>query len=261
MNTLKCLLTAMCLSLAVLLASCGKQDTGKGREPQCVQKDTVVYLSPDKKGPSFSFGISYTYLTPESDTDSVTAVINSTVLKEWFGAKYAGCTPEEFVARLAEGLVEDYLEDVEDLYEADVKRGSKDDYPSWLDYEYDFKTSMKGGADGVWCYTVTVYSYTGGAHGNTYHTCINVNADTGQLVTLKDVFRDGCDEEIIGLIREALEKEYDDVTLMAELFIPSNFILEDDCVTFVYNTYDIASFVDGDFWLKVPTSKLKDYMK
>ena len=267
------ILALMCLSLAALLTSCSMNGGSTDREPQCLQKDTVVYLSADKKGPSCKLSLTYTYLLPESEADSVTSVINSTILKEGFGAKYASCTPEEFVSRFANGLLEDYLEDVEDLYKADVKRGAKD-YPSWLDYEYDFKTSMKSGADDVWCYTVTAYSYTGGAHGNTFHTCLNVNAKTGQLITLDDLFRKGCEEEICDLIREALtDGAYNDASEastheelerdvdLSSLFIPNNFILEKDCVTFVYNTYDIASYTAGSFWPSVPLSKLKDYMK
>ena len=267
----------MWVACILLLASCNKAGTGGNRKPQTLQKDTIVYLSSDRTGPSCEIHITYTYLESESETDSVTPVINRTILAAGYGGKYGSCTPDEFVSRFSEGLIKDYREDVEDLYKAEAKRGTVD-FPSWYSYKFDFQTSMSMGADGVWNYVISSYLYTGGAHDNTLYTCLNVDSATGRLITVWDVFRKECESDICALILEELIEEANvsiegasvsslkdlqeyGILLNTDLYVPSNFILERDEVTFVYNQYDIAPYAAGAFELSIPVRELADYMQ
>lgn len=117
------------------------------------------------------------------------------------------------------------------------------------------------------------YSYTGGAHGNSYETALVVNSDTGKVLTLKDLFKP---EGILPLIQKErtliLESDqgeglYDEVktayqTSLApnaltteealEQFGPdTNFYLTEDGITFFHGSYDIAPYAAGAFYNKI----------
>lgn len=245
-----------------------------------VSMDTTVYLDKENpESPQCQVKISFKYLKSAQENDSLTEAMNQ-VLEEAFSNAHAGAaSPEAFVASVKESLVSDYLRDVQASYQTDVKNGMKaDEIPNWYNYEYDIDSKLKEGKDSIWNYTVTTYQNTGGAHPNTWDRWINVDARNGHCLTKEDVFRKGTDQEIckqilVRLLAEANKKlETDTLTCVAglnemgilldtDLYVPDNFLLEKDGVTFLYNRYDIAPYYMGQFELKVPYEEIGTYLK
>ena len=270
---------AMLVCLLALLPSCGGGGSSNGARMRKIETDTIVHLSDRRDGPSCRVSMKYCYLEPLSDSDSISAEINRSIVRTAFGKKFSGLTPKEWVSKFVRGLVDDYLDEVEDLYKADIKSGMKPaDAPSWYSYEFEFDTDMRKGREDVWNYVVSAYLYTGGAHANIIHTCINIDALTGKLLTKEDVFLMEYEREICKLIEEELIEQanetIDDASISSvadlqeygilldnDLYVPNNFILEEKSVTFVYNRYDIAPYSAGEFELTVPVTDLRDYMK
>lgn len=244
-----------------------------------IPMDTIVYLDKENpESPTCQIKINFTYLKSSEANDSLAGVINK-VLEEAFSSAHTGAaSPESFVASIKESLVNDYLRDVQTPYQTDVKNGMKaDEIPNWYNYEYDINSELTEGKDSIWNYKVTTFQNTGGAHPNTWSHWVNVDATSGKSLSKKDVFVKGTEEKICQLIlpqllAEANEKlNTDTLTCVAglqevgllletDLYVPDNFLLGKDGVTFLYNRYDIAPYYMGAFELTVPYQDIDAYL-
>lgn len=244
-----------------------------------IPMDTVVQLdASNPESPKCQIKINFTYLKSAEANDSLTDVINK-VLEEAFSSAHAGAaSPETFVSSIKESLASDYLRDVQTPYQTDVKNGMKpDEIPNWYNYEYEITSTLTEGKDSIWNYAVTTYENTGGAHPNKWGHWVNVDAISGKSLSKKDVFAKGSEDKICELIlpqllAEANKKlETDTLTcveglkemgmlLETGLYIPDNFLLGKDGVTFLYNRYDIAPGYMGGFELTVPYQDIDAYL-
>ena len=79
-----------------------------------------------------------------------------------------------------------YRNSVADLYKEDVKNGtSKDELPSWYNYEYSLTTQFKDGKEGVLNYTAVTFEYSGGAHPNQWENWLNFDKNTGKTTDVE----------------------------------------------------------------------------
>lgn len=51
------------------------------------------------------------------------------------------------------------------------------------------------------------------------------------------------------------------ILLDTDIYIPENFLLDKNGVTFYYNRYEIAPYAAGDFSLTVPYDEISAYLK
>lgn len=268
------------LSAMVLPGCIGNRSAEGSRiSVDSIPTDTVVQLdASNPESPQCQIRINFTYLKSAEANDSLTDVINK-VLEEAFSSAHAGAaSPETFVSSIKESLVSDYLRDVQTPYQTDVKNGMKpDEIPNWYNYEYEITSTLTEGKDSIWNYAVTTYENTGGAHPNTWSHWVNVDATSGKSLSKKDVFVRGTDEKICQLILPQLLAEAnrklntDTLTCVAglqevgmlletDLYVPDNFLLGKDGVTFLYNRYDIAPYYMGAFELTVPYQEISTYL-
>ena len=244
-----------------------------------VLMDTTVYLDKgNAESPKCQVKINFKYLKSALANDSLTEIVNK-VLEETFSSAHTGAvSPRAFVSSIKENLVGDYLKDVQKNYETDVKNGMKaDEIPNWYNYEYDINSELTEGKDSIWNYKVTTFQNTGGAHPNTWGRWVNVDATNGKVLDKKNLFVKGTEEKICGLILPQLlaeankRLETDTLTcveglnqvgilLDTDLYVPDNFLLGKDGVTFLYNRYDIAPYYLGQFELTVPYSEIETYL-
>lgn len=268
------------LSTMVLPGCTGNRSAeGSRLSVDSIPMDTTVYLdASNPKAPQCQIKINFKYLRSAEANDSLTEVINK-VLEEAFSSAHAGAaSPQAFVSAIKESLASDYLKDVQKNYETDVKNGMKaDEIPDWYNYEYEINSELTEGKDSIWNYSVTTFQYTGGAHPSSWGHWVNVDARNGRELTKEKVFRKGTDEDIcklifVRLLEEANRKlETDTLTCLeglnqmgilldTDLYVPDNFRLGKDGVTFLYNQYDIAPRPMGQFELTVPYEEINTYL-
>lgn len=110
---------------------------------------------------------------------------------------------------------------------------------------------------------LAVYSYTGGAHPNSYKTYLNFNKATGELVELTDMITDRA--AVLKLAEQKFREAYDltpDQPLTAaglfenQLTLPENFAITPEGLLLFYNTYEIAPYVAGTYQLMLPWEQL-----
>lgn len=245
-----------------------------------IQADTLVLLKQgDQNSPQCKISIDFMYLEPGSETDSISGEINSILQRMAFGANYASLTPQDAVRKVTEKYSADYQKELMKYYEADVYNGMKpEDIPSWYNYEYEITSELKLNSDSIWNYSVTTFKDTGGAHPNTHIKWNNILASSGVELTKDMVFRKDKKKDIIALIMKHLIEEVnerletDTITsiqglrengalLDIDLYIPDNFMLREDRVSFLYNRYDIAPYAMGEFIIDVPYAEIETMLR
>ena len=114
---------------------------------------------------------------------------------------------------------------------------------------------------------IDYYQYTGGAHGITIRKPYNIDEETGMILTLKDIFREGYDyKEIIDSnIIEQISKKPDIYFSGKEGFNgideKTKFYIEDSNLIIYYGEYEIAPYVTGIPEFHIPINIFKGNFK
>ena len=130
---------------------------------------------------------------------------------------------------------------------------------SWSDY---ITGAVAGSHGDILSYTMTKYTYTGGAHGMTSETALNFDMKTGSLLTEGDFFKEGYKEKLPALLSghlaSSLENPADTSMLFTREIGPNgNFMVSPEGVTYIYNQYEIGPYVMGAIRVTVPWDELE----
>ena len=270
----------MGLFFCITFQSCTENKFIVKGEISSIQADTTAYLiKGNAKSPTCNVIIDYMYLHPSADNDSLSHSINRILQRITFGSNYTKNSPLEAVTSVKKDLVTQYRNKLSEFYTADLKEGMhEDELPSWYNHEYNIASELKLVRDSIYNFSVTNYEYTGGAHPNTTIQWVNINANTGKELKKSDVFIEGSDKKIIQLITDHLiaeankKLETDTITsidglrengilLNVDLYVPDFFLITEEGISFLFNRYEIAPYVVGDFQLNIPYAEIENLMK
>ncbi len=117
--------------------------------------------------------------------------------------------------------------------------------------------------------SVETYSYTGGAHPNTFLSLLNFDLATGKTLTLADLTANPSKLEALVQVkfREARnvldDQTFDDAGYFwgQGFALPENFALTKDGLYFYYNPYEAAAYALGPTEFTVPYSLLEGILK
>lgn len=116
----------------------------------------------------------------------------------------------------------------------------------------------------------SVYAFTGGAHGNSYQESIHIDKLTGRKLKLSDFITNVKEFTTIAeqFFREAIgvgedENLYELGYIFPEnkFYCNDNFYIEDGEFHFLYNTYEIATYAEGQIEFTVPFDSVKHLIK
>ena len=150
------------------------------------------------------------------------------------------------------------------------KKGFKDE--EYLMTCYDHITGTADvGLEGILNYTFREDYYGGGAHPTQLVTIQRFDLSDGRPIGLWDVFADSCsntlknmltqklmDAEQVSTIEELREKGFLE---MVDMFLPQNFWLDKDSISFFFNQYDIAPYAMGQTSLSFKYKEIMPYLK
>ena len=186
--------------------------------------------------------------------------------------------PEVAVDSFKNTYINNYRKDVNEFYQEDIKNGTpKDELPTWYNYEYGLTTYFSEGKEGILNFIAETFEYTGGAHPNSWNKWMNFEKNTGKLLALKDVFMAGSEKPMSDMLLEELITEMatrlEDSSITSleglqnagilnstNMYVPDNFLLEKEKVSFLYNKYDIAPYAVGVITLSLPYTSVEKYM-
>ncbi|MDR2692910.1 MAG: RsiV family protein [Chitinispirillales bacterium] len=200
--------------------------------------------------------VSFTYPTAIGDSSAL-AELRKNFIEQAFNKKYAGLEPSEVVKSVVKGHVDE------------VRSASGDDGNSDCMYYFSHHDTVFFPISGFLQYITFYGDYTCGAHGGySAQNCLYNLAD-GKRVEPQDIFVKGWEQSVTKSIVEqylegkGLNSLDEDGYAEEESFVPDGYIMSFDDpqgITFAYNTYRIAPYVEGPQAVLVSWDKLKPYL-
>ena len=267
-----------CLVSCFLLSGCNGQKQIDSETVKTVKVEEQAHLQDDTVSPACKITIDYSYLAESDAADSIAQRINRTIQAHVLGKEYIRMNPEVAVDSFKNTYINNYRKDVNEFYQEDIKNGTpKDELPTWYNYEYGLTTHFSEGKEGILNLIAETFEYTGGAHPNSWNKWMNFEKNTGKLLALKDVFMAGSEKPISDMLLEELITEMatrlEDSSITSleglqnagilnstNMYVPDNFLLEKEKVSFLYNKYDIAPYAVGVITLSLPYTSVEKYM-
>lgn len=269
---------ATCLVSCFLLSGCNGQKQIDSETVKTVKVEEQAHLQDDTVSPACKITIDYSYLAESDAADSIAQRINRTIQAHVLGKEYIRMNPEVAVDSFKNTYINNYRKDVNEFYQEDIKNGTpKDELPTWYNYEYGLTTHFSEGKEGILNFIAETFEYTGGVHPNSWNKWMNFEKNTGKLLALKDVFMAGSEKPMSDMLLEELITEMatrlEDSSITSleglqnagilnstNMYVPDNFLLEKEKVSFLYNKYDIAPYAVGVITLSLPYTSVEKYM-
>lgn len=124
-------------------------------------------------------------------------------------------------------------------------------------------------SDTLLSFSVNQYLYTGGAHGLGQIYFLNVGPSNGSVLSTADLIKDG--DGFLDLAEQAFRTRYN-IPQGASInengfwfdndrfYIPDTIGFNGDEFILVYNPYEIASYADGSFELRIPYEEARPFL-
>lgn len=248
--------------LALSLAACGGNDRAINIDFESVDASKTVALTNETGSPECK--ISLDVMAAKGNGKAAQA-INKAIVAKLFD--FVNLSPKVAVDSFARKYTSDYVENMSPLYKDD--KGDESKKP-WYQYSYDVKTKVEDGREGICVYTINLSYYEGGAHGIDHTLTMNFDKLTGKQLSLADVFVAGYQQKLNEKLIEALLKKVGvnsvnelhdkDYLYSTDMFPSENFILGEDEITFIYNSYEIAPYEKGKTELSIDYDDLEDIL-
>ena len=232
-------------------------------------KDTIKidekysYAYSDEDAPALTVEISLPVVKLKDN--AATARIDSTLAITLFGESTT-------LKDACDRFVNNRKKDFDEMHDEYIN-SKYNDTPAYFFSLYDIiGATVQVGYKECITYIVAHEEYNGGAHPNTFVNITNFDSGSGDEITLNDIFKEECEEQLITFLTEQLMKETNAATIEelhekgflffdTEMFVSNNFILGEDNITFLYNRYEIAPYAYGEILLTLDYTTLKDIMK
>ena len=232
-----------------------------------IVKDTTVMLCDEADSPSAEIHLNIKY----ADGKHAQAVNDSLLRSGILTPDYLSLEEKDKKMNVAEAVklfvdsyMADYKENFGELYGRDPEHSAS------YSLQYSCQTDVMDRGN-IISYVAQVYNYAGGAHGMNFTIVKNIDAKTGKIMKLGDVFVPGYEEKTKELILEKMLKKFEAKDLEGlrekgifngiEPYVPTNFILGDDEVEFIYCDTEIAPHAVGEIRIAVPRRQLDDLLK
>lgn len=249
--------------IALLMSSCESVDENVIHFGEATA-DKEVKLSNEEASPQCTVHLQLAYATEENGhkADVVNEIIQKRLLD------MCDLTMQQAVDSFVNNYTETYRQNFQPLYNQDRADPSK---RSWYEYHYVITTQVQQGGKGTTSYVATIDYFEGGAHGTNMQQTITFDNQSGNELTLDDIFAKGYEKTLTSLLQKALmeklgvknKKGLNNMGYLyhIEMFPSKNFILNDETITFIYNPHEIASYDKGSTELTLSLSDLNKILK
>ena len=167
----------------------------------------------------------------------------------------------------AEEYTDNYVKTLLPLYNEDRQDSTKH---AWYYYHYIINSHTQTGSKGTVVYIADINYREGGTHAVNQQVIMNFDAETGRQLTYTDIFVNGFEARLKSLLLKALKEktgfntvkalQANDYLTNTEIFVPENFILGHDAITFVYNPDEIAPYSVGSIELIIAYAAMESIL-
>lgn len=210
---------------------------------ETVTVDKTVALSNDSIPPTCSVNIRLEQATPNSGRAG--EIINATVVNRLL--EHNDDNMQQAAEAFADEYTQNYVKTLLPLYNEDREDTKKH---AWYHYHYIINAHTQTGSKGTIVYLADINYREGGNHAVNQQAIMNFDSETGRLLTIRDIFIDGFETYLKPILLKALQEKTGFSTMKAlndngylngmDIYVPENFILSSDAITFVYNPDEIA---------------------
>ncbi len=160
-------------------------------------------------------------------------------------------TIEHKINALVQDPIKKAIQEYEAAYHADKIRAKERKYCLYVSYAVKFNKNE------LFSMTTNTYQYTGGAHGNSWQNSVTADLKTGNLYTLKDLFKQDVDykAELNKIIKQ---KKIDPNIDFKGVDEKTQFYITEEALVIYYQQYEIAAYVYGMPTFVIPCEQIKD---
>lgn len=250
--------SALFLCIAVSLTATGQEQAGIIQYQMVHFTRSYPGCGPRGKEQCLSVQVDYPAIV-SAPTPAVQSQINTTVQQHLFAAEDGTPGPTSGEALAV---------DLEDSYRA-LQRHSPDYRTPWFDHR---NAAVLLNNVNVFSVQMRTEQFTGGAHPNSYRVYLNFRPQTGELLNLGTILKEGGGAQLTAIA----EKHFREVRKLApdadlrkagfdfkdgKFVLTENFGLTPDALLFYYNNYDIAAYYFGPTEVKIPYSEIRDLLR
>lgn len=132
-------------------------------------------------------------------------------------------------------------------------------------YEHSISCSFHERFKNILTFSISDFSYGfGAAHPNHFSVMYNIDLNTGKLIKLTNLFKNGTNKQLNKIAEHLFIKEngFEDWDFEKGKFeLNSDFIIQKDGLLFTYDAYEIGPYAAGDPSVFIPYSKIKDLLQ
>lgn len=183
-------------------------------------------------------------------------------------------TNETFpIERIKEQVIREFFEYEEkdtvlnllDVAKKGFETGIKDEVSEYIEIEKGSYTSRNYNErysairivnNKVLVYMIQDYWYAGGSHGLEPSSATNYDLQTGNKITIDDLFTEQSKTKILELIKREI-----DITPQSDISVTENFMMLPKGIKFCFNPYQIASYSEGRIDATLKYSEFKHLLK
>lgn len=229
--------------------------------------DTAVTLDNANAAPQCRICITMKYLKggKHAKTINDTLIRNGILTPDYLSLTDESISPAQAVDSFVKRFLEDYRNEYGKMYQSDKEHAQA------YSYIYEIKTDMQCNRENTLTYIASVRMKSGDTQGTRQTIAMNFNTKTGRMIRLDDIFVPGHEEKLKEAVtRRMLDDndaenmdELNDATIFAgiDVYVPDNFIINKNSLTFVYCENEVATRERGEIRVTVPLSDLKKIMK
>lgn len=253
--------------IVTLLFSCHQENALERRNinTDSIVADSSVKLTDELNTPICSVHLSVKYVKDKGANILNTAFLRNGIMLP----DYMEYSNGDGIRESVDSFVVRYLADYVDFYRKIYKNDKS--HPELYNNRYSLNTSILSEKENIITYVANISSYGGGLYDTKQTLARNFDAENGRLITLNDILMHGYEKMLKDIILNKLFEKYDvdDVEGLKKkyifadgyIYIPDNFIIGRDNITFIYCEDEIAPHEEGEIRIKINNSDLNDLKK
>lgn len=132
-----------------------------------------------------------------------------------------------------------------------------------MDWEEYITGNFMQRHNGMISYIRYMYGYSGGAHGMGTRDGRTFRIDNGDVVTIKDILKDGYDDQLTAALRKNLPLYVEDMDMLfeTEIFPSESFYISPEGLTYIYQPYEIGPYALGLIEITIPWNEIQNIIR
>lgn len=266
---MKDIFTLICT--AILMSSC-LNDNHQTTYPNDMRPDSIVAdTTITFDGKTYSQPYCRIYMNVKYLKGYNTKKINNTIINSnIFAADYMPLKQgSENIKQIVHFFIKKYISDYKEFYDC-MYLNDKEHADSYNNI-YKLNTNIEINKKGILTYITTISINNGKAHATNQTLVRNINIDTGEIISLSDIFKHGYNKTVKEIIITKLSERFNTENLAGlikksvfvdgNVYIPDNFIIEKNKITFIYCESEIASHEAGEIRINIYNDEVKNLLK